>query len=222
MLKGIDVSHHNSQINFDDYDFVIVRAGFGKYDTQIDKKFKYHMDELFKSKIPCGIYWFSYAKNINEARQEANVCYNIIKEYIDNIALGIWYDFEYDSESFNSSINYNNTLRSQIIFAFINRMKELTNNKKVVGYYTNKDYYFNRLNKEILKNIPIWFAYWSYETEKDLSGIDNIYIVQYTNTLYDMDFLTELGYKKMYVVEDTYDKFNNLIKDLESLLNKYK
>ena len=63
---------------------------------------------------------------------------------------------------------------------------------------------------------------WKNETEKDLSGIDNIYIVQYTNTPYDMDFLTELGYKKMYVIEDTYDKFNNLIKDLESLLNKYK
>ena len=60
--KGIDISYHNGNLDiskFDDIDFVIVRAGFGK--NNIDKKFKDYMKQLSRLKKKVGIYWFSYA-----------------------------------------------------------------------------------------------------------------------------------------------------------------
>lgn len=57
--KGIDISYHNGNLDiskFDDIDFVIVRAGFGK--NNIDKKFKDYMKQLSRLKRKLGFIGF--------------------------------------------------------------------------------------------------------------------------------------------------------------------
>lgn len=77
---GIDVSKHQGVINWDkvkasgQVDFAILRAGYGKESSQIDVQFERNYSECKRLGIPCGAYWYSYAKTAAEAEQEAAVC----------------------------------------------------------------------------------------------------------------------------------------------------
>ena len=76
-MKGIDLSQHNNVTDWNEVaknvDFVILRAGYGKEFSQIDKKFEEYYVECKKRKIPVGCYWYSYAKTKVEAEKEAEV-----------------------------------------------------------------------------------------------------------------------------------------------------
>ena len=80
VAKGIDVSKHQGVINWEkvkasgQVDFAILRAGFGKESSQIDVQFERNYSECKRLGIPCGAYWYSYAKTAAEAEQEAAVC----------------------------------------------------------------------------------------------------------------------------------------------------
>lgn len=80
VAKGIDVSKHQGVINWEkvkasgQVDFAILRAGFGKECNQIDAQFGRNYSECKRLGIPCGAYWYSYAKTAAEAEQEAAVC----------------------------------------------------------------------------------------------------------------------------------------------------
>ena len=80
VAKGIDVSKHQGVINWEkvkasgQVDFAILRAGFGKESSQIDVQFERNYSECKRLGIPCGAYWYSYAKTAAEAGQEAAVC----------------------------------------------------------------------------------------------------------------------------------------------------
>ncbi len=71
--KGIDVSKHQGVIDWDkvkasgQVDFAILRAGFGKESSQIDVQFEWNYSECKRLGIPCGAYWYSYAKTAAEA-----------------------------------------------------------------------------------------------------------------------------------------------------------
>lgn len=78
--RGIDVSEHQGVIDWDkvkaseQVDFAILRAGYGKEISQIDKQFERNYSECKRLNIPCGAYWYTYATTADEAKQEASVC----------------------------------------------------------------------------------------------------------------------------------------------------
>lgn len=82
VAKGIDVSKHQGVINWEKVkasglvNFAILRAGFGKESSQIDVQFERNYSECKRLGIPCGAYWYSYAKTAAEAGQEAAVCHS--------------------------------------------------------------------------------------------------------------------------------------------------
>lgn len=84
MAKGIDVSKHQGVINWEkvkasgQVNFAILRAGFGKESSQIDVQFERNYSECKRLGIPCGAYWYSYAKTAAEAKQEAAVCLSVL------------------------------------------------------------------------------------------------------------------------------------------------
>ena len=84
VAKGIDVSKHQGVINWEKVkasglvDFAILRAGFGKESSQIDVQFERNYSECKRLGIPCGAYWYSYAKTAAEAEQEAAVCLSVL------------------------------------------------------------------------------------------------------------------------------------------------
>ena len=72
MLKGIDVSYHNGEIDFakvkSQVDFIIMRAGYGtKKENSKEVKFDIYYEEAKKNNIPVGTYWYCYATNPEEA-----------------------------------------------------------------------------------------------------------------------------------------------------------
>lgn len=91
--KGIDVSKHQGVIDWEkvkasgQVDFAILRAGFGKEPNQIDVQFERNYSECRRLGIPCGAYWYSYAKTAAEAEQEAAVCLSALAGNSSSILL---------------------------------------------------------------------------------------------------------------------------------------
>lgn len=83
-FKGIDVSQFQENIDFNKVkksgiDFVIIRAGFGKYANQKDPYFESHYKAAKAAGLKVGAYWYSYAASVEDAKAEAQTCINAIK-----------------------------------------------------------------------------------------------------------------------------------------------
>ena len=85
LLKGIDVSYAQGVIDWEKVkasglvDFAILRAGYGKENSQIDDQFSRNYTACKQLGIPVGVYWYSYATTVAEAEQEAKVCLQTIQ-----------------------------------------------------------------------------------------------------------------------------------------------
>ena len=71
MLKGIDVSSHNGEINWNEVksqiDFAIIRLGYGdNVESQDDRYFQKNVKGCIDNNIPFAVYIYSYAKNLSE------------------------------------------------------------------------------------------------------------------------------------------------------------
>lgn len=99
----IDVSEHNKDIDWelarqDDVEYAIIRAGFGQdYESQDDKYFHINMRNAITAGVKVGIYFYSYAKTVEEAIGEAEHCRRLADQYKDQLALPIFYDVEENS-----------------------------------------------------------------------------------------------------------------------------
>lgn len=96
MKHGIDISYAQGEVDFTKLrhhtDFIIIRAGYGSFASQRDEYFERNYSCCKRYKIPCGAYWFSYARNAEEARQEALACTEVIKG--KRFEYPIYYDVE--------------------------------------------------------------------------------------------------------------------------------
>ena len=87
ILHGMDISQFQGTIDWDtvkkskECDFVIIRGGFA---TTKDIMAEHNLAECNRVGIPCGIYWFSYALNEEQAKAEANACLALAKKYKTN------------------------------------------------------------------------------------------------------------------------------------------
>ena len=63
-FKGIDVSQYQQNVDFKKVkaagiDYVIIRAGFGKYANQKDPCFESHYKAAKAAGLKVGVYWYS-------------------------------------------------------------------------------------------------------------------------------------------------------------------
>ena len=84
MIKGIDVSSWQGNIDFgkvkaSGIDFVIIRAGYGREVSQIDKCFVQNYNAAKVAGLDVGAYWYSYADSAEDAVKEAKACMEVIK-----------------------------------------------------------------------------------------------------------------------------------------------
>lgn len=179
-VKGIDVSTWNTVSSWPNvkkagFEFAIVRAGFGNTTTQQDKKFVEHMNGALDAGLDVGIYWFSYARSVKEAEKEAAACLEVIKNYKSRIKYPVFFDFEYDSEEYAEKygVTVNRRFVTDVTKTFCEKIKSAGYR---VGYYTNQDYYKNKLYPEELKNYSLWLADYTGGPEYECD------IQQYTST----------------------------------------
>lgn len=169
MVKGIDVSKHNGNVDWekikaDGIEFAIIRIGWGNDSTeQDDPTANRNMDECERLGIPYGVYIYSYALNENDAVSEANHTLRMIKNR--NVQVGIWFDME-DADGYKAKNNIplnvaNSELYTKICATFTTEIQSA--GYKNVGIYASKSVLEDIIGKEYLKHgdVKVWVAQWS-------------------------------------------------------------
>ena len=153
-MNGIDLSQHNIVTDWNkvakNVDFVILRAGYGKEFSQIDKKFEEYYTECKKRKIPVGCYWYSYAKTKAEAEKEAEVFLKTIKG--KQFEFPVYYDVEeYDIFKLGEKAT------SEIITTFCEKVEKAG---YFTGFYSNPNFLHNVINDVVKSKFTLWLAHW--------------------------------------------------------------
>lgn len=195
---GIDVSRWQGSIDWekvkaDNIDFAIIRAGYGRLASQKDVYFDENIVNAQAAGMDCGVYWYSYATTPEEAIEEAEACYEVIKDY--KLSYPVAFDIE-DS----SQVNLSNDVINEIIYNFCSTLEDK-------GYYVSVysyAYFLNtKLSAENLKRYDIWVAHygvdepsfdgkygmWQYTSSGNVNGIDgnvdmNIAYKNYPHIMY--------------------------------------
>ena len=162
-ILGIDISKWNGEIDWKaikkaNIEFVIIRAGYGT--GYVDPYFKTNIENAIKNNLMIGIYWFSYSYTYQGAKLEAEKCYKTIRKYKDNIALPVFWDFEYDSV--NNARNHGHGISKKLASGMADTFCTTIKNKGMrAGIYTNIDYTNRYFSKDVLSKYHTWIAQWT-------------------------------------------------------------
>ena len=161
IYKGVDISKHNTinwnKVNPKEIDFVIIRAGFG-FDTE-DPTFRTNIENAIRLGLHIGIYWFSYASTVEQARQEAQGCLNVIGQFRKYIDFPVWFDWENESHNYvvkTYKIKPTKQLVSDMAIAFMETIKKAGYK---VGNYSNPDYCNRFFDDRVKNNYDTWLAH---------------------------------------------------------------
>ena len=161
IYKGVDISSHNSitwsKVKPKEIDFVIIRAGYG-FNTE-DKSFRTNIENSIKLGLHIGIYWFSYASTVEQARQEAQGCLNVIGQFRKYIDFPVWFDWENESHNYvvkTYKIKPTKQLVSDMAIAFMEIVKKAGYK---VGNYSNPDYCNRFFDDRVKNNYDTWLAH---------------------------------------------------------------
>lgn len=206
--RGIDVSYHNGTIDWkkvkaDGIDFAIIRVAYRGYENGklvVDTQALNNMKNANAEGIPIGVYIFSQAISVKEAKQEADFIVNNIKGY--KIDLPVVLDFEYVATGVGRlyKAKLSKSAGTDVCTAFCDRVKKLGYTPMV---YASKSMYEDKTYAaDFSQEYPVWMAhynnstnyageyeYWQYTSKGKVDGIrtkDNPYTdlnYRYFNTL---------------------------------------
>ncbi|MBQ6041445.1 MAG: hypothetical protein K5705_08505 [Oscillospiraceae bacterium] len=156
LCHGIDISSWQGEnVNFEEIksdpetQFVILRAGFGKYLKQEDTCFQTYYTRAKAAGLPVGAYWYSYATSPEEARIEANVCAQVLgdRQFEYPIAFDIEEPTVLDNQSADEI--------SAIIGAFCEEMEKKGFFSQV---YCSAGYLNKKVTTETKNRYDVWVA----------------------------------------------------------------
>lgn len=181
--RGVDISQYQGTPDFaklkNAVDFVIIKAGYGRYRDQVDPQFERNYAECKKYGIPCGAYWFGYATNPQDAASEARICAEVLKG--KHFEYPIYYDVETDAQSnhypFNTGINN----CSAMVEAFCSTLESYG---YFAGLYISRSPLQQYIYPETAAKYSLWIAeyggkcnysgtygMWQYSDNGSVSGI---------------------------------------------------
>lgn len=167
---GIDVSDWQGRIDWEkvkpNIDFAIIRLGYGQ--NTLDGQAKHNISECNRLGIPYGVYWFSYAYNVERAKTEARNAIARLKELGGKLDYPFWFDWEYDSRNHAAKLGY--TISDQLLrdmaWAFCSIIEEAGH---YAGIYANYDYVHNHYGPEIFQRFDLWYAYLDTDSDRDVN-----------------------------------------------------
>ena len=157
---GIDVSRYNGNIDFekakaDKVDFVMIRCGTAyKHQYNKDIKFEENYANARKAGLKVGAYFYSYALNTSQARQEAYWCLEMIK------GKSFEYPIAYDVED-KTMTDLSVAQLSAIIETFCDILEA---NGYKVCVYSSLSWYRDRISPATREKYDVWLAQWNYRT----------------------------------------------------------
>ena len=154
-IKEIDVSRHQKagKVNFEElkklgYEFVIIRAGYGKALSQKDSAFESHYAAAKAAGLHVGAYHYSYAVNISEAEQEAD-CF---LKWIEDKELDYPVAFDMEDECQKSLTN---AQRTDIALTFMQRVEDAGDYTML---YSSANWLGSKLDMKRLSHFDVWCA----------------------------------------------------------------
>ncbi len=153
LVKGIDVSYAQGNINWshvksDGVKFALIRAGYGKELSQKDGQFENNYAGCKSNGVPCGAYWYSYAKSAEEARQEAKTCLQVIGG--KTFEYPIYFDLEEPSQ-----FELGKKICSDMVQAFCDEIEKAG---YYSGLYCSTSYLDSHISDSIKNRYAIWVA----------------------------------------------------------------
>ena len=166
VAKGLDISEHQAGINLQKikdagFDYVIIRAGV-KLNAGSNRK-DYNFEDFYaqarKVGLDVGTYYYSQAKNVNEAKEEAKCFLEYIKGKI--FEYPVYLDFE--SGTVRDYLNKDSTRATEICYAFMDTMRDAGYLVGLYGYAGWFDdgyggWMASKLNNDIGKKYEFWMA----------------------------------------------------------------
>lgn len=155
MKNGIDVSKHQGAIDWkkvktSGVEFAILRAGYGKSISQKDPQFETNYKGVKAAGMPVGAYWYSYATTVEEAKQEAAVCLEVLKG--KQLEYPIYFDIEE-----NSQFRLGKTACTAIAKAFL---EEIESAGYFAGIYSSKSHLETYISEDLRKRYAVWVAHY--------------------------------------------------------------
>ncbi|MBQ9062366.1 MAG: hypothetical protein IJ121_06030 [Eubacterium sp.] len=159
--KGIDVSHHNGDFDWDlvkkaGIEFVIIRCGHGhNLETGGDACWLRNISEAERVGMPYGIYFYSYATTVAGVRKEAATTVKLLKGH--KPTLPVFYDMEDVTQK-----NLSNKLKNQMAKAYCDDVAAVGYQAGLYSYkYWLEGYMSTFINTT---NYPIWVAQYASKT----------------------------------------------------------
>lgn len=182
---GIDVSYHNGNLSFGSMkprpDFVIIRVGYG---TTLDKKAESYRLQLENLGIPYGVYLYSYALNVEQAKSEAHFVLNVIKNW--DVRVGVWFDME-DADGYKANRGITS---AKIITDMCSTFCSIVEGAGYYcGIYASKSWFGTKIIG--LERYDRWVAWWGTPNDgvkrTDTSDMGTMQQYSSTNGLMDRD-----------------------------------
>jgi len=177
-VKGIDVSKFQGNVNFaavkrSGIEFVIIRAGFGRYASQKDILFEQNYKNAKAAGLKVGAYWFSYANSELEAVQEAEACAEVLKG--KQFEFPIYYDLENDPKSGYYPFAKSKEHCSKLVTAFCTALEK---RGYFAGLYISRSPLQTHITKEVAERFTLWLA--EYGPKLNYNGAYDMW--QYSST----------------------------------------
>ena len=185
---GIDVSYFNGYVDWenaknDGVEFAMVRLGYRGYETGnlgLDKRYIQNMDGAKAAGVDVGVYFYSQATTVAEAKEEAEYVLENIKDY--DIVYPVVFDWEitgYDTARTNEmSVRDLNDCAA----TFCNTIAE---GGYIPMVYFNRKTGLMKFDLNVLSGFDLWlaeykdepvfpyrFALWQYSDEGHIDGIE--------------------------------------------------
>lgn len=165
--KGIDISVWQGDIDAvkmknSGIDFVILREGFRQ---STDSRFFENVKKCKAAGLNIiGVYHFSYALNVEQAKQEAKSCVSNIQKAGLGKETIVFFDFEYDTvtKAMVAGVTLGKSECNAHTEAFCETVESLGYK---AGIYFNLDFYKNWYEHELLDKYTKWLADWSGEAD---------------------------------------------------------
>lgn len=187
-IQGIDVSYHQGDIDWeavkaDGIEFAMLRLGYRGYETgkiNIDERFHEYAQGALDAGLYIGVYFYSQAVTVEEAREEAEAVLNEISEY--EIMYPVVFDWEIvgdenartndvSSETLNRCASvFSNTIARGGYIPMIYSVKKMALYKLDLSRLSGFDFWLAEYRDE--PEFPYSFAMWQYASDGNVDGID--------------------------------------------------
>ena len=197
IYKAIDISNHQGVIPKSSYKkmrsmgitHVIVRSSYTRlkksFRIDTDKSFRANVNNAYAAGMKVGVYHFSQAKTVSEAKKEAAYTLRVIRPVKSKISLPVVFDFEFNSRLKSKyARSKGRKYMTKVACAFCDKVKAAGYSPMV---YASASFYTGYVDRDKLHSkYPIWVAHYT-RNGKATDYSKKMTMWQYTSMCYPKD-----------------------------------